>query len=118
MARKSDIANFVQKTDFGDKLKKVNKNVTSNKTKHVLVENELNELSEKFKAISAKGLTKDLINKFSILHGAQYFSLGIFQSYLVFTPAKKYIKHFSGTTWIDSWKSNVMSEENTEKRTK
>ena len=31
--------------------KKLNKNVTSNKTKHVLLENELNELSEKFKAI-------------------------------------------------------------------
>ena len=29
-------------------------------------QNELNELSEKFKAISKKGLTKDLINKFNI----------------------------------------------------
>ena len=31
-------------------------------TKHVLVENELNELSKQFEAISTKGLTKDLIN--------------------------------------------------------
>ena len=30
-------------------------------------------MSEKFKAISTKGLTKDLINKFSILNGAKYF---------------------------------------------
>ena len=32
-------------------------------------------------------------NKFSILDGAKYFSLGIFQNYLVFIPAKKYIKY-------------------------
>ena len=38
------------KTDFDDKLKNLNKKVTSNKTKHVLVENELNELSEELSA--------------------------------------------------------------------
>ena len=53
------------------------KNVTSNK-------NQLNELSKKVKVISTKGLTKDLINKFSILNGAKLFSLGIFLNYLVF----------------------------------
>ena len=31
---------------------------------------------------------------------------------LVFVPAKKYIKYFSGTTRIDSWKSKEISEEN------
>ena len=40
LASKSDIANFVKKTDFDDKLKNVNKKVTSNKTKHLLFENE------------------------------------------------------------------------------
>ena len=55
---------------------------------HVLVENELNELSKKVKTISAKGLTKDLISKYNILNGAKYFSLEIFQNYLVFTPDK------------------------------
>ena len=44
LARKNDIANFMKKTDFDNKLKNLNKNVTSNKTKHILVENELNEL--------------------------------------------------------------------------
>ena len=44
---------------------------------------------KKVKAISAKGLTKDLINKYSILNGAKYFSLGTFQNYLVFIPAEK-----------------------------
>ena len=38
------------KTDFDDKLKNLNKKVTSNKTIHVLVENELNELSEELSA--------------------------------------------------------------------
>ena len=59
-----------------------------------------------------------MINKFSIFNGAKYFSSGIFQSHLVFIPAKKYIKYFSGTTWIQSWKSTGMSEENIETMTK
>ena len=42
----------------------------------------------------------------------------MFQDYLVFIPAKKYLKYFSGTTRIDSWKSNGMSEENIENITK
>ena len=68
--------------------------------------------------ISTKGFTKDLINKFSILNGAKYFSLKIFQNYLAFIPTKKYIKYFSGTTWIKSWKSNGMPEESIENITK
>ena len=55
-----------------------------------------------------------MINKFSVLNGAKYFPSGIFQIYLVFKPAKKDIKYFSGTTRTDSWKSNGMSEENIE----
>ena len=41
LATKSHIANFPKTTDFDDKLKKINRKITSNKTKHVLVENEL-----------------------------------------------------------------------------
>ena len=59
-----------------------------------------------------------MINKFSILNGAKYFSFGIFQNYLVSIPAKKYIKYFTGTTRIESWKSNQLSEENIENITK
>ena len=55
---KNDIANFVKKTDFYNKLKNSNKNVTSNKTKTVLVKNELNELSEIPEGMSTKGLAK------------------------------------------------------------
>ena len=53
-ASKSDVASFVNKTDFNDKLK----DVTSN-------ENKLDELSKKFKALLTKGLTKKLIDKLS-----------------------------------------------------
>ena len=59
-----------------------------------------------------------MINKFIIPNGAKYFSSGIFQNYLVFIPANKYIKYISVTTRIDSWKSNEMSEENIEIITK
>ena len=65
VASLSDIANFVNKTDFD---KKKIKDVTSKK-------NELNELLKKVKAIATKGLTKDLINKFSILKGSKMFFL-------------------------------------------
>ena len=80
------------------------------------VENGLNELklneTEKVKAILTKALTKDLTDKFRILNGVKYFSSGIFQNYLVFIPAENYIKYFSFTNWINSSKSNGMSEEN------
>ena len=49
LASENDIANFVKKADFDGEFKNLNKNVTSNKTKHLLVENELNELLEKVK---------------------------------------------------------------------
>ena len=80
----------------------------------------INELSKKVKATSTKGLTKYLINKFSILNGAKYifFSLAIFQNYLVLISTKKSITYFSGTTRIESWKYNGMSEESIENITK
>ena len=91
LAGKNGISNFVQKTDFDNKLKYV----TSNK-------NELNILPKKVRAMSTKRLIKDLINRFSIINGANHFSSGIFQNYLVFIPGKKQSNYFNGTTWIDS----------------
>ena len=46
LVSKTDIANFVKKKDFDNKLLSLNKRINSNKAKHVLVENELNELSK------------------------------------------------------------------------
>ena len=59
-----------------------------------------------------------MINQFGIFDGAKYYCSGIFQNYLVLLPAKKYIKYFNGTTYIDLWKLNWMSEENIENITK
>ena len=55
--RKNDIANFVKKADFDNKLKQWNNKVISNKTKDVLVENELSELPKNVETISTKGST-------------------------------------------------------------
>ena len=59
-----------------------------------------------------------MIDEFSILNGAKYFSSGAFRNNLVFIPAKKYIKYFTGTTRIESWKSNGILEESIEYITK
>ena len=40
LATKIEIVDLVKKTDFDDKLKNINTKIASNKTKHVLVENE------------------------------------------------------------------------------
>ena len=59
---------------------KIFKKVALNKTKYILVENELNEKWKIVKRISRKGLTKNLINKCNILNEAKRFSSGIFQN--------------------------------------
>ena len=48
----------------------------------------------------------------------QIIFLEIFQNYLVSIPVKTYINYFSGTTRIDSWKSDGMLEKNIENITK
>ena len=66
----------------------------------------------------AKGLTKGLINKFSFLNGAKYFSSGMFQKNLVFKPAQKYLIYFSDAIRIDLSKSIGISEESIKNITK
>ena len=46
LAGKNDIANFVNKTGFNDKLKNLNKKITSNRTKNVIVENKLKKITD------------------------------------------------------------------------
>ena len=72
LASKSDIANFAKKTDLDDKLKDLNKYVTSNKRKHLVGEKELKILQR----LDA--------------------SLFIVQSYLTFQPICKTISLFPG----------------------
>ena len=42
------------------------------------------------------------MNKLSILNGAKYFSLRIFENYLVLILAKKYMKYFSSIESIEN----------------
>lgn len=48
MANKDDITDFIKKSDFDTKLTKVNNKVSSNKTEHVEVKNDLTDVSKKF----------------------------------------------------------------------
>ena len=45
LATKAEIVDFVKKTDSEDKLKNLNKKITTNKAKHALVQNELKNTS-------------------------------------------------------------------------
>ena len=47
LAAKADIGNFLEKTDFDDKLQNLNKKPTLNKTKHVEAERKLTDLRNK-----------------------------------------------------------------------
>ena len=52
----------------------INVKITTKKTERVVIQNELNKLSEIFEITSTKGLTKDFINNNSILNSAKYLS--------------------------------------------
>ena len=81
LASKSQFDNLVNKTDYDDKLKKLNEQITSNKTKHVLVENERKKLR-----------TFDS----SLFVGQSYFNNDGAQLYLIFQPIFKTVTTFSG----------------------
>ena len=70
-------ANLITKTDFDAKLSSLNRKITSNKTKHLLVENELNKL-------------KTFDSSYFI--GKSHFEEDGTQNYLVFQPMYRYLK--------------------------
>ena len=70
-------ANLITKTDFGAKLSNLNRKITQNKIKHLLVENELNQL-------------KTFDSRYFI--GKSHFEQNDTQNYLVFQPLNKYFK--------------------------
>ena len=82
--------NLITKTDFDAKLSSLNKKITKNKTKHLLVENEVNKL-------------KTFASSFFI--GKSYFEEDGTQNYLVFQPLNKYFKLITNTLSILSWQS-------------
>ena len=88
-------ANVITKTDFDAKLSGINKKITLNKTKHLLVENKLKKL-EKFDA--------------AYFRGKNYFEEDGTQNYLVFQPLYKYFEKTGDK--VSSWKSKGLSDEN------
>ena len=91
------ILQSLTKTDFDATLSSLNRKIMENKTKHFLVENELNKL-------------KTFDSCFFI--GKSHFEENGTQNYLVFQPLNKYFQVITNTDYISSWKSKGFSAEN------
>ena len=89
-------ANLITKTDFDAKLSSLNRKITANKSKNLLVENELKKLEAFYSSyfISKSHLEED---------GTQ--------NYLVFQPINRYFKVIANTDYVSSWKSKGLSAE-------
>ena len=93
-------ANLIFKTDFDAKLSRLNRKFTANKTKHLLVENEL----KKLKTFDSSYFT-----------GKTHFEEDVTQNVLVFQPTYRYFKRIAGvgnSNYISYWKSKGLSREN------
>ena len=88
-------ANLIAKTDFNTKLSNLNRKITQNKSKHLLVENELNKL-------------KTFDSSYFI--GKSQFEENGIQDYLVFQPMYRYFK-IDSSCHISSWTSKGLSNE-------
>ena len=89
-------ANLVTKTDFDAKMPSLNKRVTANKIKDLLVENELKQLK-----------TIEL----SYFIGKSHFEEDGTQHYLVFQPLNKYLKIITNTKYISLSQSKGLLDE-------
>ena len=90
---------MVTNTDFDAKLSSLNRKTTSNKTKHLLVENELKKLK-----------TFDSI----YFRGKSHFEEDGVQNYLVFKPIQRYFKRIvnvGNDNYVYYWKSKGLSDE-------
>ena len=87
---------MITKSNFDAKLLSLNSKITQNKTKHLLVENQMNKLK-----------TFDS----SYLIGKSYFEEDGTKNYLVFQPINKYFKVITNTDYVSSWKSIGLSAE-------
>ena len=87
---------MVTKTDFDAKLSSLNKRVTTNKTKHLLIENELKKLKTFY---------------LSYFIGKSHFDEDGTQNHLVFQPLDRYFKLVTNTLSILSWQSKGLSTE-------
>ena len=92
-------ANLVPKTDFDDKLKSLNQKVNPNKTKHLLVENELKKLQ-----------TFDSI----YFRGKSHFEEDGTENYLVFQLMYMFFQRVVNSNYILEWKSKGLSDKSIE----
>ena len=90
---------MITKTNFDAKISNLNRKITQNKTKHLLIENELNKLK---------------IFDSSYFIGKSHFEEDGTQNYLVFQPIHKYFKLITNTLSILSWQSKGLSKDNTD----
>ena len=88
---------MITKTDFDAKLSSLNRKIIQNKTKHLLVENELNKLKN-----------FDL----SYFIGKSHFEEDDTQNYLVFQPMCRYFKLNIDASFILPLQSKGLSNEN------
>ena len=92
-------ANLITKTDFDAKLSSLNRKITANKSKHLLVENELKKLK-----------TFDS----GYFRVKNHFEEDVMQNYLVFQPMYRYFKRIAGVgagDYIYYWQSKGLSDE-------
>ena len=78
-------ATLITRTDFDAKLSNLNRKITQNKTKHLLVENKLNKL-------------KTFDSSYFI--GKSHFEEDGTQNYLAFQPLNKYFKVITNTDYV------------------
>ena len=86
------------------KLSSINRKITSNKTKHLLVENVLKEL----KKLSEKSA---LVMCYIFITTSRFDGGDGFQDYLIFQPVHRYIKIITNTKYISEWKSKGLPDE-------
>ena len=89
-------ANLITAIDFNAKLLSLNRKITANKTKNLLVGNEFKKL-------------KTFDSSYFI--GKTYFEEDGTQNHLVFQPLNKYFKVIANTDYVSSWNSKVLSAE-------
>ena len=92
-------ANLITKTDLNAKLSGLNQRITSNESKHLLVENELKNI-------------KTFDSSYFI--GKSHFEEDGTQNYLVFQPMYRYFKIIAGVgngRYIYYWRSKGLSDE-------
>ena len=103
LATKGDTIDFLKKVYFKDKLKNLNKKVTSNKTKYLEVEKKLTDLTTKAAEISGKG--------YYFLLGRMYSSGDNgYQNVLIFAPVLSSLTLDSNKK-ANNWVSTGISSE-------